>query len=119
MKKIQKSAELLWLFGIVCVALGVAVCSKADLGVSMIAAPAFVIHEALAPLWPGLTVGVTEYLIQGLLLVILCVAVGRFNWRYLLAFAVAVIYMIPTLLMFLWGEEYLEEGIAYSGGIKG
>ena len=35
------------------------------------------------------------------------------------AFAVAVIYMTPTLLMFLWGEEYLEEGIAYSGGIKG
>lgn len=35
------------------------------------------------------------------------------------AFAVAVIYMIPTLLMFLWGEEYLEEGITYSGGIKG
>ncbi|MDD6024433.1 MAG: carbohydrate ABC transporter permease [Oscillospiraceae bacterium] len=35
------------------------------------------------------------------------------------AFAVAVIYMIPTLLMFLWGEEYLEAGITYSGGIKG
>ena len=35
------------------------------------------------------------------------------------AFAVAVIYMVPTLLMFLWGEVYLEEGITYSGGIKG
>jgi multiple sugar transport system permease protein len=35
------------------------------------------------------------------------------------AFAVAVIYMVPTLLMFLWGEEYLEQGITYSGGIKG
>ena len=35
------------------------------------------------------------------------------------AFAVAVVYMVPTLLMFLWGEEYLEEGITYSGGIKG
>ncbi len=35
------------------------------------------------------------------------------------AFAVAVIYMVPTLLMFLMGEEYLEEGITYSGGIKG
>jgi hypothetical protein len=35
----QKSSELLWLLGIVLVALGVAVCSKADLGVSMIAAP--------------------------------------------------------------------------------
>lgn len=36
-----------------------------------------------------------------------------------LAFAVAVIYMTPTLLMFLYGEEYLVEGITYSGGIKG
>ena len=39
MKKIQKSAELLWVFGIVFVALRVAICSKANLGVSMIAAP--------------------------------------------------------------------------------
>ena len=36
-----------------------------------------------------------------------------------LAFAVATIYMIPTLLMFLYGEDYLVEGIAYSGSIKG
>ena len=36
-----------------------------------------------------------------------------------LAFAVATIYMIPTVLMFLYGEDYLVEGIAYSGGIKG
>ncbi|MCL2568516.1 MAG: carbohydrate ABC transporter permease [Oscillospiraceae bacterium] len=35
------------------------------------------------------------------------------------AFAVATIYMIPSLLMFLHGEEYLIEGITYSGGIKG
>ena len=36
-----------------------------------------------------------------------------------LAFAVAVIYMMPSLLMFLYGEDYLVEGITYSGGIKG
>lgn len=36
-----------------------------------------------------------------------------------LAFAVAVVYMIPALLLFLYGEEYLIEGITYSGGIKG
>ncbi|MBQ7007982.1 MAG: carbohydrate ABC transporter permease [Ruminococcus sp.] len=36
-----------------------------------------------------------------------------------LAFAVAVIYMVPSLLMFLYGEDYLVEGITYSGGIKG
>ena len=36
-----------------------------------------------------------------------------------LAFAVGTVYMIPTILMFLYGEDYLVEGIAYSGGIKG
>ena len=35
------------------------------------------------------------------------------------AFAVATVYMVPSLLLFLHGEEYLIEGITYSGGIKG
>jgi multiple sugar transport system permease protein len=35
-----------------------------------------------------------------------------------LAFAVAVIYMVLPLLIFLYGEEYLIEGITYQGGIK-
>ncbi|MGN1004546.1 MAG: carbohydrate ABC transporter permease [Oscillospiraceae bacterium] len=36
-----------------------------------------------------------------------------------LAFAMATVYMIPSLLIFLWGEEYLVEGIAHSGSVKG
>ncbi len=36
-----------------------------------------------------------------------------------LAFAVATIYMVPPLLIFLYGEDYLVEGITYQGGIKG
>ena len=36
-----------------------------------------------------------------------------------LAFAVATIYMIPSLLIFLYGEEQLVEGIAYQGSVKG
>lgn len=36
-----------------------------------------------------------------------------------LAFAVATIYMVPTLLLFLHGEDYLVEGITYSGSVKG
>lgn len=35
------------------------------------------------------------------------------------AFAVATIYMIPSLLLFLYGEEYLVDGITYTGGVKG
>jgi multiple sugar transport system permease protein len=36
-----------------------------------------------------------------------------------LAFAVATIYMIPAILLFLHGEDYLVEGITYSGRLKG
>lgn len=36
-----------------------------------------------------------------------------------LAFAVATIYMVPPILVFLYGEDYLIEGITYQGGIKG
>jgi len=36
-----------------------------------------------------------------------------------IAFAIAVIYMIPPLLLFLHGEEALVEGITHSGSVKG
>lgn len=101
MKKIKKSAELLWVFGIVFVALGVAICSKADLGVSMIAAPPFVLYDAVAHLWSGFSVGMLEYLVQGVLLIVLCLIIRKFDWRYLLAFAVAVLYG-GVLDLFLW-----------------
>ena len=101
MKKIPKSSDLLWLLGVVFVALGVAVCGKANLGVSMIAAPAFVVYEAVAPLWSGFSVGMTEYMIQGLLLIVLCLVIRRFNWRYLLAFVVAILYGY-ALNFFMW-----------------
>ncbi|MBP3918422.1 MAG: carbohydrate ABC transporter permease [Clostridia bacterium] len=36
-----------------------------------------------------------------------------------LAFAVATIYMVPALLLFMYSEEYLIDGIASQSGIKG
>lgn len=108
MKKIKKTSELLWIFGIVFVALGVAVCSKANLGVSMIAAPAFVIYEYIAPMWSGFSVGMTEYIIQGFMLCLLCLVIRKFHLRYLLAFAVAVIYgyMLNFFLFLMSGISF-------------
>lgn len=101
MGKFKKSNELLWVFGIIFVALGVSICSKANLGVSMIAAPAFIVAEALLTLSPFFSVGVTEYLLQGVILILLCIIIKKFNWRFLLAFLVAVIYGY-TLNLFIW-----------------
>jgi len=50
----------------------------------------------------------------------LSVFLSRINQAEIgVAFAVATIYMIPSLFLFLHGEEHLIEGITYSGGIKG
>lgn len=92
MKKIEKASELLWLFGVVFVALGVAICSKADLGVSMVAAPAFVIGEALAASGIDISIGMTEYIIQGILILLVCLVIRKFKWSYLLTFTVAVLH---------------------------
>ena len=101
MKKLSKTNELLWLLGIIFVAFGVAICSKANLGVSMIAAPAFIIYEAITPLWSGFSVGMTEYLIQGIILIVLCIIIRKFRWTFLLAFLVALVYGY-TLDLFIW-----------------
>jgi len=92
MTKLKKSGELLWLLGVIFIALGVSICSKSSLGVSMIAAPAFIISEFLVTKVAFFSVGVTEYFLQGIFLVALCLIIRKFNWRFLLTFAVAVIY---------------------------
>ena len=101
MKKIQKSSELLWAFGVLFIAFGVAICNKANLGVSMVAAPAFVIAEALSKIFPFITVGVTEYLLQGVLLIVLCIILRKFKFSFLLSFLVAFIYGY-VLDFFIW-----------------
>lgn len=107
MKRVKASSELLWVFGIVFVALGVTLCSKANLGVSMIAAPAFIISEFISQFNSFFDVGVTEYILQGIMLISLCIIIKKFNWRYLLAFAVAVLYGY-TLNFFIWIFAGLE-----------
>ena len=81
-----------WLLGALLVSLGVAICNRADLGVSMIAAPAFIIHDALLQVTDVLSIGVIEYLVQGFIVLLTCLIIKRFNWRYLLSFLTAVIY---------------------------
>lgn len=110
LKKIPKTAELMWVLGIFLVALGVTMSKKADLGVSMIAAPTFIVYEAIKPLWTSVSVGTVEYLVQGAILIIMCAVVQRVNWRYLLAFAVAVIYgYVMDMWMLVFKNVVLTE----------
>lgn len=110
MKKPLRWGELYWIFGVLFVSLGVALCSKADLGISMIAAPPFILQEAIAPYWTGCTVGTMEYIFQGFLILALCAVVRRVRFRYLFSFVVAVVYgLVLDFWLFLLGKEPFVE----------
>ena len=47
MKKISRMNEIAWVIGIAGCALGVCLCTKANFGLSMIAAPPYIFHIAL------------------------------------------------------------------------
>lgn len=88
-KKIRKMNEISWLLGIVLCTLGVCLCTKANFGLSMIAAPPYIIHLRMVKLFPWYSQGTSEYLWQGILLIVLCIAVRRFRVRYLFSFLTA------------------------------
>ena len=91
MKKIGRMNEIAWIIGIVGCALGVSLCTKANFGLSMIAAPPYIFHVAFRVRMPWLTQGTAEYIWQGILLLFMCIVTGRFHWKYLLSFGTAVI----------------------------
>ena len=106
-KRVGKLSELSYVFGILLISLGVTFITKSDFGVSSIVAPAYILHlkmTSLGQLW--CTFGTAEYMLQGLLLILMCLIVRRFKWKYLLSFLTSVIY--GTVLdgwFFLFGSD--------------
>ena len=65
--------ELSYLFGMLILAFGNAFMEKADFGMSMVVAPAYLVHRWLSPIFPIVTFGMAEYLLQFVLLVLLAI----------------------------------------------
>lgn len=92
MKKIPKMAETAWLIGTILCALGVVLCTKANFGLSMFAAPPYIIHIVLQKIFPWYTQGTSEYVWQCFLMAVMCLLVLRFRLKYLLAYGVAMLF---------------------------
>jgi uncharacterized membrane protein YczE len=107
---IKKSSELNWILGLLFVALGTAICEKANLGISMIAAPAFIIHEAISKVTGVLAVGHIEYMVQFVILLLTCAICKRFDWRYIFSFLTAVIYgLLLNMWMAIFGKVVFDQ----------
>ena len=92
MKKIGRMSELAWLIGTILCAFGIALCTKAGLGLSMYAAPAYILHVRLHEMWPWVTQGTAQYLFDGAMMAVMCAVIFRFRVKYLLSFVYGVLF---------------------------
>ena len=101
-----------WLLGITLCSLGVALCTKAGFGLSMIGAPPYIIHVWLRDYFAWFTQGTGENVWEALILIITIIIIRRFKVRYLFSFAVAVILgLMIDLWLFIMGGNQVVAGI--------
>lgn len=92
MKKKVFYTELSYILGLVIMAFAAAFTEKADFGMSMVVAPAYILHLKLSQFLPWFTFGVAEYFFQGILILLTIIIMRKFKLSYLFSFVTAVLY---------------------------
>lgn len=87
-KKIPVYSELIYIIGLVVLSFSVAMTAAADFGVSMIVAPAYVFSLK----FDFLTFGQSEYVLQAVLFVIMCIILKKIKPVFLISFVTCIIY---------------------------
>ena len=92
MNKRVFSTELAYVLGIIILAVGTALMTLADFGLSMVVAPAYLLHLKVSETLSFFTFGMAEYMLQALLLIAMALLLHRFKMSYLFSFCTAVLY---------------------------
>ena len=122
--------ELAYIVGLICSTIGIALMERSNFGVSMVVAPAYLLHLKLVTVWPWFTFGTAEYTFQALLLLIVVLVLRRIRLSWFFSFVTAVlvgvvldIVMIPVsafpadtfvtrLVWYLLGMQFCSFGIS-------
>ncbi|MBQ8507382.1 MAG: hypothetical protein IJ466_08150 [Clostridia bacterium] len=129
MKKRAFYTEWAYVLGIIILALGTALMERADFGVSMVVAPAYLLHLKISPALPFFSFGMAEYLLQLVILLLMMLVLRRAKASYLFSFVTAVVYgfaldgmmalvaLVPGSGMALRAAFYLLGMLACSLGV--
>lgn len=116
------STELAYVLGIVLLAGGVMLMEKADFGVSMVVAPAYLLYRRFSPEFSFVSFGTAEYFLQAALLLLMILLIRRFRLSYLFSFVTALIYgfildRFMSLGALLPADTLWQRGIWYVVGM--
>lgn len=95
-----------WILGLLLANLGVCLCTKSDLGLSMIGAVPYIYHLWLRDTFEWFTQGTAEYVWEAVVLILMCLLIRQFKPRYLLSFLTALFagFLIDGWLFLLGGN---------------
>ena len=124
------SSELAYVLGIIFVAVGVVLMERADFGVSMVVAPAYLLYRWISPSWSVFSFGMAEYCLQAVLLIVMALVIRRFHISFLFSFVTAVIYgfvldgfmklgaMLPINMIWMRAVYYVVGMLFCSAGVS-
>ncbi len=112
-KKIGRVGEASWIIGNILCAIGNCLVSKSEFGLSPIIAPAFVINDFNNKI----SVGNSELFIQGALLLLCCILIGKFKGKFIATICNIIFYStafdtVDYLFSFIVPETIFERILA-------
>ena len=124
MKKKVVYSELAYIVGLVSLALSAAFMERADFGVSMVVAPAYLLHLKVSQYLPFFSFGMAEYTLQAVLLIVMVIVIRKFRLSYLFSFVTAVVYgfvldLSMMCVAFIPSELLVTRIILYIIGLLG
>lgn len=122
MKKLNYRSVTAYILGLIALATGTALMERADFGMSMVVAPAYLVYLKLSSVLPVFTFGMAEYLTQAVLLVVMMIVLRSFHVKYLFAFVTTVLYGLLldgaiVLIGFIPGEGMVGRIIYFVVGM--
>ena len=91
-KKAVLYTEIIYFLALALLAVGTALTVYGDLGISMVVAPAYILHLKLSQFFPFFTFGVAGYTLQAVVLIVMMLLLRKAKLIYLLSFGTAVVY---------------------------
>ena len=85
-------SEFAYILGLFILAFGTALMEKADFGLSMVVAPAYLLHLKISQFLPFFSFGMAEYTLQAVLILMMILLLRKAKFSYFFSFVTAVIY---------------------------
>lgn len=113
--------EAAYAAGLFALALGTALMERADFGMSMVVAPAYLLHLKVSQTLGWFSFGMAEFCFQACLIAVLAAVLRRFRRRYLFSFLTAFLYgtLLDVLMQaaaLLGADGFLPRAAWYAAG---